>query len=642
MHSTLIVYITKLSRSRLKWGSCAWLYLLLAACSGTTTLKPESEQVLLSPESIPQAISEAEQLSTDKRQIRFIELSQQLYPLGELQTAINLIERVNPEKLSDNEFIDYTTIASLLFTENESLFRASKILEHDRIQSLWSSMSSEQQQPLYRQKAKVFSQLGNTESSIENYILLDALLTDSLDITENHEALWQELVKLPVQKLTTLEKQSPDYINRGWYQLALLSKNNESDLEIKYREITTWTRANPLHPATTELPLDLQLLTTLIDQRPKKVALLLPFDGKLATAGQTIRDGFFAAYYNNQQPQQYKPEIKLYNTSGTSIDTVYQQAISEGADMIVGPLQKENVSQLQNLSSRPVPTLALNYSNQPVRSSLTNANEPTGNEVISSNKPVYQFGLSLEDEAIQAADRAWLEGHRYAMVIASNADWSRRAADAFSQRWQSKGGRVVVDRSYNRSSNYSETIKSAFAINQSESRARTLKRLFGQDFEFEPRPRQDIDMIFLVARSSEGQQIKPTLAFHYAGKIPVYATSQIYSSGQTAGKNRDLNGIRFTTLPWTLKRNNAQKDLIQRNLKIPANYERLYAMGADAYLLHDRLKQLARINNSSLYGSTGKLRLNHQNRIIREQPWAEIVKGEAQPLPRLTENKEEL
>jgi outer membrane PBP1 activator LpoA protein len=646
--------MTDKSRKRFFTLLFTLLALIMTACSGTTTLKPSDEQAPLeNVEAIQQAIYDAESLPIPARYNRFIELAKYLKDFGETETAINLVERINSNKLDDPQFIEYSIITSQLFIDSESLFRSSKLLNNERLDQLWSTMSPEQQQSLYRQKALTFSLLGNTEQSIENYILLDALLTDPLDITANHEVLWQELIKLSVERLTTLEKESPDYINKGWFQLALISKSNESDLEIKYREITTWTRANPLHPATAELPLDLQLLTTLIDQRPTKVALLLPFDGKLAIAGKTIRDGFFAAYFNNQKAQQYKPQVKLYDTSTSSIEKIYQQAITDGADMVVGPLQKENVARLQAISNRPVPTLALNYSNQSKsdpeieenavenKENRTNPIEvdPLANTSI---KPVYQFGLSLEDESVQAADRAWLEGHRYAMVIASSADWSRRAADAFARRWQSKGGRVVVDKFYGKGSSYSDTIKSAFAINESENRARRLKRLFGQNFEFEPRPRQDIDMIFLVARSSEGQQIKPTLAFHYAGKIPVYATSQIFSSSQTASKNRDLNGIRFTTLPWTLKQNNSKDELIQRNLKIPPNYERLYAMGADAYLLHDRLKQLARIPNTSLYGSTGKLRLNNQYRIIREQPWAEIVKGEAQALPYLTENKEDL
>jgi outer membrane PBP1 activator LpoA protein len=265
--------------------------------------------------------------------------------------------------------------------------------------------------------------------------------------------------------------------------------------------------------------------------------------------------------------------------------------------------------------------------------------EPTLKRGI--KRPFYQFGLSLEDESIQAVERAWQEGHRYAAVIASSAEWSSRAAKVFVEHWRSRGGTVVADRRYDEGSNYSDIIKSLLNIDQSEQRARKLRSLLGRPFEFEPRRRQDIDMIFLVARSSEGQQIKPTLAFYYAGDIPVYATSQIYSSAEDASKNRDLDGIRFTTLPWILESDNPSKQLIHQYINVSPSYERLYALGVDAFLLHDRLQQLTQSKDSFIYGKTGKLKSDQQQRIVREQPWAEIIQGVAQPLPQLIQQKDE-
>ena len=190
--------------------------------------------------------------------------------------------------------------------------------------------------------------------------------------------------------------------------------------------------------------------------------------------------------------------------------------------------------------------------------------------------------------------------------------------------------------------NYSDIIKSALHIDQSTARAQRLKRLLGRDFEYEPRRRKDIDMIFLVVRAEEGQQIKPLLAFYYAANIPVYATSQIYSSQQSiaatsATKNSDLDGIRFTTLPWILSPEQRDPHLMAEELNIPSNYERLYAMGIDAYKLHDRLQQLAQMPNAVVYGATGKLTLDNNDRIVRQQPWAIMVRGQAQPLNVLTD-----
>jgi outer membrane PBP1 activator LpoA protein len=594
--------------------------LLLAACAGNQTTPPVATMSL---SSIQQAITQAESLDTITRQQRFIDLATELQRLGETENAIALLERINSADVTDQQYPAYLTLASSLYTTTQSIFKSYNLLTNERVQRQWDQLSVSQQILLSQHKAALFSQLGNAEASIKERIALDAILSDPLDITENHDALWQELATLSLDTLTRLENTASDFISIGWYQLAVISKTYETNLSTKQNAVSNWISANPSHPASLELPLDLQLLNTLIEERPKQLALLLPLQGKLAAAGKTIRDGFFAAYYTNQNAD-FVPEVRVYDTSQEPINSIYDQAVNEGADLIIGPLEKEKLLELQLRVQLPVTTLALNYSNDDPDAPKTNT------------LPLYQFGLSLEDEAIQAADRAWLEGHRYAMVLASSADWSNRAANAFIKHWQQRGGRVVVNQAFSDADTYSNTIKSALAINESENRARNLKRLFGKNFEFEPRRRQDIDMIFLVASSGEGQQIKPTLSFHYAGNIPVYATSQIYSSAQTASKNRDLNGIRFTTLPWTLEPNNPEKQLISQYLKIPPNYERLYALGVDTFFLHDRIKQLARLPNTSIYGTTGKLHLGSNQRVMREQPWAEIVNGEAKALPYLS------
>lgn len=608
------------------------LALLISGCattgSGTTAVSLND----LSLEQLQAAITEAEQLDTDARNQRFVALAGALHSQGETDAALALIERVDRDALPEIAYIDYTIIASELYLETDTVFRAGALLSTERIQQLWPLATTEQQIALYRARAQANSRIGDTEQSITDLIALDALLVDSLDLTENHEKLWQELNKLSPESLSTLEQSATDVISRGWYQLAGISKLYSNNINAQQEAVNDWTALNPTHPASIDLPLDLQLLSTLIEERPANIALLLPLQGKLAAAGKTIRDGFLAAYYNKQLADNVK--VKFYNTTEQPINTVYEQAVAEGANLIIGPLAKDKVTELANRELMPVPTLALNYAPRNVENVVdTNAEDPSN--TLISNKPFYQFGLSLEDEATQAADRAWLEGHRYAMIIASSADWSRRAAEAFQQRWQARGGNVVVQRSFDKGSNYSDTIKSAFAIDKSESRARKLRRLFGQPFEFEPRRRQDIDMIFLVARSSQGQQIKPTLAFHYAGDIPVYATSQIYTRAKTASKEDDLNGIRFTTLPWTLNQSSAQQGLLSHSAKVPASYERLYAMGIDSFLLHDRLRQLARSPETFIEGTTGTLRLDSEQRIVREQPWAEIVEGEVKPLPYL-------
>ena len=69
--------------------------------------------------------------------------------------------------------------------------------------------------------------------------------------------------------------------------------------------------------------------------------------------------------------------------------------------MIIGPLEKQHVARLHSETALPVPTLALN--NVEGSSSYSNL--------------LYQFALSPENEAVQIAERAWQDGHRYAAIL---------------------------------------------------------------------------------------------------------------------------------------------------------------------------------------------------------------------------------
>src|SRR5690606_32760795 len=121
-----------------------------------------------------------------------------------------------------------------------------------------------------------------------------------------------------------------------------------------------WRSRWPDHPATLHPPSDLQLLRQLVEEQPRQVALLLPLQGTLEKSGKAVRDGFMAAYYAAKNRDTRVPEVRIFDTSGGNIDQVYQLALDDGAEFIVGPLEKESLAQLNLRLNLPVPTLALN------------------------------------------------------------------------------------------------------------------------------------------------------------------------------------------------------------------------------------------------------------------------------------------
>ena len=409
------------------------IMLIIAGCDSLPTTPHHSHTIPVTTNQSPeeklrQQINEAEQLRAPQRDIRLIQLAQKALAINSPH-ATTLIQRIDANQLNEQEYMRYVVTASDIYQKHENLSQALSILTNTRVTANWYLLTPNEQKQLHKHRANLFAQDNNTQASIGEHISLSTLLTASGDILENNEALWQQLLVLNTTQLENFYQQhhaaqmQNDAILNGWLELALLNKENENDLEAQYRVTQLWANQNPTHPASQELPLDLQLLEVFINNQPQKVALLLPITGALGLAGQTIRDGFLAKNKQKIAQNQATMDVTVYDTSIDDVNTLYDRAVAEGAEIIVGPLHKDKVSQLAQRTIMPVPMIALNY--------LDDA--PSN---LSSS--FYQFGLSFNDEAKQTADHAWQKGHRYAMVLTTNEDWGARAMNAFVEYWKKR------------------------------------------------------------------------------------------------------------------------------------------------------------------------------------------------------------
>jgi outer membrane PBP1 activator LpoA protein len=351
---------------------------------------------------------------------------------------------------------------------------------------------------------------------------------------------------------------------------------------------------------------------------PQHIALLLPITGTLAQQGNAIRNGFFAAYYQDKQ-RGNAPLVKVYDTSQGNIAAVYQQAVSQGANFVVGPLTKDDLSQLVNAHALSVPTLALN--------TLDADNSRINN--------LYQFGLSPIDEAIQAARKIEIDGHNRVIIIRQAGDWSNRIADAFEKQWQTEGGHVVETFTFANIADLNNGIPRLLNIEDAQHRAKFLEYVVREKIRFIPRRRKDFDSIFLVATPDQARQVLPLLRFYYAGGVPVYATSLIYSGKPGTSTDYDLGGVMFNDMPWVLQANaNLPNNLanIRQGVRTlwPASYDhlaRFYGLGVDAYQVIPNLDKLSNSSQTSVIGATGQLYLLPNQHVYRQLEWAKIVNG---------------
>lgn len=397
--------------------------------------------------------------------------------------------------------------------------------------------------------------------------------------------------------------------------ITLSSCNGNANVKPKHSApVPTSTTSIEKHAGTPQ-----PITTAAILKQPQKVALLLPLQGRLAEAGEAVRDGFYAAYYQALSRNHQTPSIKLYDTS-KGAQTAYQLASADGAELIIGPLDKEDVKQVSQLPQLTVPLLSLNYPDPQPATPIQN---------------LYQFGLAVEDEARQIARQGIKEGHKNALIVAPAIDWSDRSAQAFSDEWQKLGGTLIGRTTFTDQDRFSQSIKSTLLIDESQARSTLLQQQLNTKFEFTPRRRADVDMIFMAVTPTQGRQVMPTLAFHYANNIPVYATSNVYSGNADAINNDDLNGVLFNTLPWLFDDNNPEKQSITQHTKSSSVFSRLHALGADAYHLYAHLPQLQQAPDTHIMGATGLLRLLPDGRIEREEMWARFVNGLVEAMPQV-------
>ena len=422
-------------------------------------------------------------------------------------------------------------------------------------------------------------------------------------------SVWRNLEKTDTEQLSAALPAATDPQWRGWLNLALIGRGTASTLP---GQLSQWRTENAQHPAAEPLPggLDFALRQ---DPQPGKVAVMLPLSGNLAPAGKAVLNGFLAAYYENRASGGAGDELLVIDMDKSpSASSAYQQAVQQGATIVVGPLSKDNVAELATLLERPVPVLALNRIDQ---------------VLPAAGSALVQLSLAPEDDAQSIAELAFGTGARRALIISPAGDWGNKVEPVLRERWTTLGGTVADSVTYTTYDDYSSSVKSLLSLADSEQRAKELRDLLATNIEFSPRRRQDADVIFLLSRTStEARSIKPLLAFHYAGNLPVYALSSIYS-GVPDERNQDLNGIILAQTPWLLGANPGLRVTLA-SANSGGSLPQLNALGADAYLVQSGFSRLQSGADAIFRGNTGLLTMDPDLTIQRELSAATFDGGE--------------
>jgi outer membrane PBP1 activator LpoA protein len=447
----------------------------------------------------------------------------------------------------------------------------------------------------YILKAAVLEANGKLIEAVKVRIYLDNLLQDTFEQRDNSNTLWDNLLRLSVLQLKS-HKKNTDYkskIINGWLDLAIIVKTSKTNLE---KNVNKWRKQYLTHPANLYIVNNLHSKTFIPNQpkikQVKQIALLLPLSGKFAQVSNAIYEGFMASWY---EANEHKYNIRVYDIYEQHIREIYQKAVENGADFIIGPLEKDKIKiLLNNYTDFPVPTLVLNRTTENKYPNL------------------YQFSLLPEDEVIAIANKALSDGHIKSVALVPDNEWGKRVLNTFTKHWQKHGGTLLGQNLY-KSQNYksfSKTVKT------------TVKGL---------KP----DLIFVAGFPTQMRLIVPNIRF-YTRKLPIYTTSHVYSGIKNSYKDKDLNNVNFVGMPWIFNPNNTSiyANLQQNSADMKTPLKRFYAFGIDAYNLINYLKN----PTDKLFGETGILSIDNSGIIHRKLMLVKFINGKAKLLKKQISN----
>lgn len=510
---------------------------------------------------------------------------------GNSSQAVSVLRQINARRLNDSDKARYATLLAQGALKTGD---AKAALTTTNILNTHIPLSDTQKQTLETVRGEAQGKLGN---HLQSAITLIQAQRDANNTTDLNNDIWGQLSQLNASQLNRVP--DPDSLADGWITLAQLHLQAGNNIDSYKTQISNWQTAYPDHPASQELPESLTSIQNTQTQTINKIAILLPQSGDLSTVSQAIKQGIQAQQQALTQSGQSAPSIDFIDASQGNLQSLYQQAEQAGAQVVIGPLDKNLVTQLEQQTSAPLPTLALNY----------------GNSATNNNPDLYEYGLSAEDEARQAAIQASADGHHKANILVPNNDWGNRVYNSFAQQWQTQGGQVADVEHYNPNGAVTNTV--THMLHNGGNAA---------------------DMIFMLALPPYARQVPPTLAF-YNTHLPIYATSHVYTGTPNTDSDSDLNGIKFPNIPWEIPQvvgssnlpdSAAYQQLSQAQLPPPVF--KLAAMGVDAYNLARNLSIYKAIPSTKINGATGLLQIDNNRRFERQLPWAEFKGGvPAQP-----------
>lgn len=328
-------------------------------------------------------------------------------------------------------------------------------------------------------------------------------------------------------------------------------------------------------------------------------------------------------------PANPSAELKVYDTSSQPLTQILNQVQQDGASIVVGPLLKDKVDEVIR-SNTPLNVLALN---QP--------------ESVQNRANICYFALSPEDEARDAANHIWQEGHRAPLVLVPQSALGDRVTNAFAAQWQHLGGGTVLQQKFGSVAELKMNINGGSGIALTGSPVTTSLpqqqgvTIGGLTIPAPPTDAQitagssgNVDAVYIVATKDEVALIKPMIAMRNGshGGAALYASSRSAQSNAGPDFRLEMEGLQYSEIPMLAGGNPSLQQQALSSVNNDYSLARLYAMGVDAWSLANHFSQMRQVPGFQINGNTGALTANQDCVINRKLMWLKYQQGQIVPV----------
>jgi outer membrane PBP1 activator LpoA protein len=337
---------------------------------------------------------------------------------------------------------------------------------------------------------------------------------------------------------------------------------------------------------------------------PRKIAIILPLSQNAQVSG-AILSGFLSNYFNYHDRE--KVEIYVLDSSN-GMENIANDILTIGVDFIVGPLLRENVSELDK-TINATPTLYLNYPFD----DATNLN-------------AYFFGLRPEDEIASILSYVESKKINNITIFSPLSEYGRRLEIALETviRNSSLNEIALINYEQNATS-YLNTINDSFLITESNARRNRLANNLRIEIDSNPRRRQDIDAIIAFGTRDNLESLIPQIRFSFANDMDIFLLSDIRTINDNSVESSDFDRVIFTDSPFFSEKNNflfSSNDISTESSKFNTGgtptLQRLFAFGKDAFNLVGLINTEYFSYYNDYNGYTGKIIIGENNYFTRK------------------------